>query len=443
MFLRSVGPTNKFRYVVFDSKEFTKKWTRPGKTRKNSIFANGGRIVDVTDNTFVSINLETGKAKYILKYKHVAFNEKHHDIGFGYELDKENKPAGKLKLLNLDSGKFIGPAPITYKSGVESFYISPDSLMYVLSEGIHQINPKTNEVLSHFETTHVPPKLGLVLQEEFIGLWGPWSKFGPVYPFNSEYVHFLTSNLLFENGTIYKADARKIYSLDSITLRENWSAPLDDKHISFSYLSSDEDNIYVLSAGTAFYKGLYIKYSNPYLYKFTKTGEKVYEILLDNLSRVLNTITDTTSMIVVFGKKLAQYDLPTGKLMKSITTEMMNIKSFRGMADSSMYYFKDDKFFCVNDEPDFIFMFSVDKLYKFNKDLFLVEKIDAKNLYSAIGSYKNYTLLFGNGQLFVLDGNKKLIEFEWIEKCYLFGGHLYLIENGSLFFVDLDKELGL
>jgi len=88
-------------------------------------------------------------------------------------------------------------------------------------------------------------------------------------------------------------------------------------------------------------------------------------------------------------------------------------------------------------------LLSVDKLYKFNKDLFLTEKIDDKSIFRSIGSYKNYELLYGNKQLILLDDYKKVIEFDQIEKYYLFGNNLYLVVNGNLFLVDLDKELGL
>ena len=442
MHLSTYGILSKDNYVVFDVKDFTKKWMRSIKVSKNAIWAIDGRIVDVTNNTVATINLETGKAKSILKFKQIAYNESNHII-FGYELDKEDKPAGKLKLLDLDTGKFIGSAPILYKAGMESFELSPDSLLYVFGSGIHKMNLQTGETYSHIETTHIPAKLGLVLKEEFLGHWGTWSKRGAVYPFNSEYVHFLTSNLLVDNGTIYKADARQLYALDSASLREKWVANLDDKHVSFSYLSMDQDNIYVLSTGTAFYKGLYFKYSNPYLYKFTKSGEKVYETLLDYKSRPIYSKMDSTTMIIGFGEKLARYDLTTGAVIKFITTDMMNIKAFRGSADSSVYYLKDDKFFCVKDEPEIIFLLSVDKLYKFNKDLFLTEKIDDKSVFRSIGSYKNYELLYGNKQLILLDDYKKVIEFDQIEKYYLFGNNLYLVVNGNLFLVDLDKELGL
>ncbi|MBK8391560.1 MAG: hypothetical protein IPL23_20715 [Saprospiraceae bacterium] len=133
MHLSTYGILSKDNYVVFDVKDFAKKWMRSIKVSKNAIWAIDGRIVDVTNNTVATINLETGKAKSILKFKQIAYNESNHII-FGYELDKEDKPAGKLKLLDLDTGKFIGSAPILYKAGMESFELSPDSLLYVLAQ---------------------------------------------------------------------------------------------------------------------------------------------------------------------------------------------------------------------------------------------------------------------------------------------------------------------
>ncbi|MCB0647910.1 MAG: hypothetical protein KDC49_14675 [Saprospiraceae bacterium] len=433
---------DKFEYLLVDPHTNELKWKRPWSVNKNRIFAKDGFILDVSTEQFASINPETGKANYIKKFRNVAVLEKQ-DIAVGYELDAENKPAGKMKLMDLNTGKFIGALPIKYSAGLDMFIDGKDSLMYFLGDGTHRIDLKTQEVLSHREVNAEYPKMGLVLTDLMIGFWGTWSYMSSLLSIKSDKVHFLTSNLCFDDGIIYKADANNLYAIDSAGFREIWSSPLNDKQPSFSVISSDSNHIYVISTGTGFYKDLYIKNSNPYFYKISKSGEKMFEIQLDNISRVLNAWTNGHRLTVVTGKKLAIYDIRDGSLIKYITTDMMNIKSFKGMASDSTYIFRNGNYQCIQDVPEFIHMRAIDKIYIFNQDLFLNEKVDERDIFQKIGAYKDHNILFGNNHLYIMRDKKVVIEFEGIKRVSLFGKYLYVIEDGMIFQVDLEKELGV
>ena len=438
--LRKNKLSMKYNYVVFDGEKFLTKWSISGNYNKNIVNARNGKVFDIGINSLAYLNSLDGKLNYRINF-HDLMHVTGRDLGLGYFLDSKKHPAGKLNILNLETGVSIGDVPVQYESGIDGLYFAHDSVVYISANGLHRIDLRNKSVWSHREETSQPPKLKLVLQEQLLTVWGDYTFNQYTYPSTSLKVHYLSSGVHLQNGIIYKTDSKKLFALDSAKLGVYWDVSLNEKQPSSAMIWSDDEFVYVLATGGAYYKGLFINYSKPILYKFTKKGASVYQVMLTSSSRVRYAIFDSTMVTIFHDDIISTYDLRDGKLKWETSTELIGSNTIRGIAPRTMGYIDAGKLIFTNEDENSIYLITSEELLRLNKDLYLIQKIPLKNTFNHVRNYKTYKLLYGEKLLSVMEGDKKILEFRDKSSIYLIGDNLYLTEKDKLFIVDLNAEL--
>lgn len=434
---------NSGNIALFDLTNKTEKWSKKINYQLSSIFQLSNVIIQKTGIKSYCLDIENGSEKWEVKNS-INYVNSHHKIGTGYKVNTFANNTNKLEGIDLTNGKPIWEREINREYGWNKIYNLNDSIVLVVSSGLHSINLKNGSGWDYntitgkndYTSTIVANTVGVALGV----LTGTY-----VIPYGQhDVVRDIVSNILIKNGNIYFASKENIVRLDQ-NGQVNWSFNLPKDKTSKSSIFIIDNVIYMVNKGYAFFGNRQIDFGAPFITAFDKeTGiQKFFSQTNDNKKQIIGYKVYNNEIILLYNDKIAKYSMADGSL---VLEKNIDITSF-----GELQFIISDQTF-IKSETKYIPLISTDssKIYVYTKNgktleidgkLELTNQIENDQLYfNYLKTNKLKFLAKGNETVVIDDINLKIADLSVSKYTILIGSKLYNIKDNNIEEINI-KEL--
>lgn len=423
--------------LQFDLNDDVIKWDKPINYQQSNFKQFGNLIIENTATQSNILNFDNGKVQFETQNTlyHVDPKLK---IGIGYKLNSSDK--NTVEAINLNTGEVCWKRKISHDFGWNDITYLNDSVILLISDGLHTINIKNgkgwdyeavtgrNNYSSTIATNIVGFGLGL--------LTGTF-----VATAEHDEVCDLVSNTLIDGENIFFASKDKIscLNMDGSTKWENSS---DRRSRSNSIIFIKDSVLYLLNKGTAFMEDRKINYGKPFLAAYNKNnGNYLFNTTLKNQEfDFVDFSTRKDTIILLSEKNASNYSLKTGKRIDFRFYDVEKTGKFTGFVGSQIYIKTDSTFHSLTLNDTTLNYITTDKNIALGLDshLDVVKQLSFDDFYICYFANNNFKFLANGDETIVIDNDNKVIaNFRASSNAFVIGDQLFEILEKSVIQIDL------
>jgi len=410
------------KLLLFDLKSGKIKWEENIKNEYSKFLQSDDYIVETSELLSNIIIPETGDVQSQVNTT-IYYIDSINKTGIGYKVNTRGQYGNDLEAINLKDGALLWERRITHKYGWNDISHLNDSVLLLLSDGLHTFNIKNGKGWDYKTVT---------------------GKFDLISEF--EYVVGIASNAVIDSSAIYFASGENIVRLNTDG-KIIWEAPLEKNKVSNSSVFINDSLLYMINKGYAFNENGHINYGTPYFAAFNKhTGKQVFfTSLMEEKSLIKSFIIQNNTAILILKDRILKYSLVNGEKIAGqpfeidTTGELTDFagKQFYCLSDSVLYNLK------ASDSTSLYLKTDKNKILVLNKQLGIIKQIDPKAIFICYLQTDDYKFLAKGYQSVVIDKDNKIVaDFKVSQYARLIGKKLYDLQSRSLIEIDLEVFLG-
>ena len=429
------------RIVLFDLKTNSIRWDKKLMYPQDKFEQFGDVIFEKTMYKSNYLNIENGTTNSELKNT-IYHCDPIRKIGIGYKINFGGEVTNNLQAIDLRTNNVLWKRQITHQFGWNSVSNLNDSVLLLVSDGLHIFNVNTGFGWDYECTTGRNDYTATILTNVFgIALGVLTGTF--VTSTGHDQVTDLTSNALIDSTNIYIASRDKLSCL-SFDGSLKWSSPLDKKMMSKSSIFMKDSLVYIVNKGYAFMNNAQIDYGKPLLTAFNKnTGKQAFiSLILKNNYQIKDFQVFKDSVLIYSKDNISTYSLNGGAQIsdKYINTETTG--ELDGFVGNQVFIKVDStyKSLVSIDNTKHYLTTLKNKVLVANNQLEITQQIDFEKLYICYLTTKNYRFLAKGDDTIVIDKNNKIVaDFKSSSKAILVGTKLIDILEKSIIVIDLSE----
>jgi len=409
------------KLLLFDLQTGKINWEKNIQDEYSKFLQSDDFIVETTELLSNIIIPETGEFQSQVNTT-IYYIDSINKTGIGYKVNARGEYSNDLEAINLKDGALLWKRRITHKYGWNDISRLNDSVLILLSDGLHAFNIKNGK---GWEYKTITGKFDLI--SEF------------------EYVVGIASNAVIESPGIYFASAENIVKLNTEG-KIIWEIPLDKKKVSNSSLFIKDSLLYMINKGYAFNENSQINYGIPFFAAFNKhTGNQVFHTALSNSKNLIKNFSiQNDNVNLIFKDRILKYSLVNGEKIAEQTFEIETTGELTDFADKQTYCMSDSSLYnlTTSDSTCIYIKTQKNKILVLNRQLEIIKQIDPKAIFNCYLTTGDYKFLAKTYQSVVIDKDNKIVaDFKVSQNARLIGTRLYDLQSRSLIEIDLGALL--
>jgi len=281
--------------IYYDLQKQNIVWTKTSFCWDPKFFLNDKIIIQGNGKVF-AINKYNGEMLWERKGNYFLYNEEN-KVGF----------TGSLTAFSLDTGKDMWQWDLDSKFGWDEIKFVGSKLI-VAADGLHAFDLKTGQgwdlkmmTGKTNEGGAIAASVGLSILSGLVG--------GGVVTVNAKVWSDMTSNILYEDNSVFFSAKDQFVCVDMETGNKVWRVVLPEKESAKVFIGFDGDNIVLVNTGSCLNEGKVIKYGKPYIAKYEKsTGNQIFFNLLNVKSPVKDVFISENGYYVISDETFSHYD---------------------------------------------------------------------------------------------------------------------------------------
>lgn len=387
-----------------------------------------------------SFRLDENNGTHLWKSTYtVFFYNQSYNIGLAYYMG-----LNKLKGINLTDGTVEWERKIDNKYGWEDIKYLNDSVILVVSSGLHTINLKTGKGWDYNAVTAIN-NYGASFASLFAGIvFGSLTGVFIYYAPGSIVINNINSNVVITEDKIYFSSRDKVVCLD---MEGNviWETELVKKLSGRSSIFINNGFLYVLNLGIATKNNSETNRGKSFLIKYDINygRPKYFKLYSDYTKAPINGFEiQKDTLILIFNNKISKQLLSDGSII------------WENFIDNSKYgkplFFIGEQVFTTSDNSTFYSIVLSDttkyyiytesgNIYSINKALSRGNIIENEKTYINYLNYNGYGFLAHENKTIITKNNKAVATLNVSENSFIIGSTLYDFQDNDLIEIDLNN----
>lgn len=447
--LRGVSKNGKWlngsgNFLLFDLQSDRIKWDKKINYNETSILQSNDIIIETSTLGSNYLNPDNGLVQSRTKIP-VNFISSNNKIGIGYETTNFDGYQNNLVGVELTSGSPLWKREISHEYGWNEETMLNDSVLLLVSDGLHSINLKTGFGWDFkaktggkdYTATVVTNVLGVAIAV----LTGVL-----VYSAEPDIITNLTSNVVSDSSGIYYASRENISRFD-MNGKLIWVDKLEKNKVSNSTLIIRDSMLYMINRGNGLMNNNLTYIGKSFFSGYNKlTGNQIFYSQFDgvkNLIKDFKVIEDT--IFFALNDRVLKYSMITGDELASQPFGIKEIGEFTSFADKNLYLMTDSVFENLTGNSEFYFLKTKnDKLLVLNKQLEISRLIDLNEIYTCYLTIGNLRFLAKGDETYILDKENNIVAtINASQYAKLIGTKLIDIHESSVIEIELGGVLKL
>lgn len=281
--------------IYYDLKKQEVAWSKKSFCWDPKFFLDDKIIIQGNGKVF-AISKYNGEMLWERKGNYFLYNEEN-KVGF----------TGSLTAFSLDTGKDMWQWDLDRKFGWDEIKFIGSKLI-VAADGLHLFDLKTGQGWDFKMMTGktneggaIAASVGLSILSGLVG--------GGVVTVNAKVWSNMTSNILYEDNSVFFSAKDQFVCVDMETGNKVWRVVLPEKESAKVFIHFDGDNIVLVNTGSCLNEGKVIIYGKPYIAKYEKsTGNQIFFNLLNVKSPVKDVFISENGYYIISDETFSHYD---------------------------------------------------------------------------------------------------------------------------------------
>ena len=426
-------------YIDLNTDEIT--WRKRINYQKSRVQHLSGILTQTSNRECYALNFRTGEELWRNNYN-LFLSAPKKKIVVGFERYPEN--SNKLFGINITNGKPIWKREINRASGAIKVEKLNDSILIILSNGLHTVNIKNGLGFDYTTKTSELDYTAFITTRSTDESSGP--AFRALYYNKPQTIGNLHSNVLTnEDGELIFASREKVTSIKK-NGAESWSINLPKDKASKSILFQNDSVVFMINTGLAEMNNKDIIFGKPFLVSINKTTGKIIkqisfkeELPIKDFKIAHDTIT------IISFNNIALYSSKTGDLITN--KKFLNPKEdeFTEFITRGVLTHINDSTYShlIDTDPTLYFVRTKNGVtYAINHKLELVNQIAEHDLQYAYNKMGSYTIITEANKTLVLDKYlSKVVSLDIPKVTQIIGKKFYCFTNDRYVKIDLSEVL--
>lgn len=428
-------------FLSFDLKTDSIKWDKQIVYSGTTILQANDVIVGTSDLGSIFINPETGiiQSRILNPIYFIAPKIK---IGVGYAINNDGNP-NRLVGIELLSGKSRWNREISHEYGWNEELMLNDSVLLLVSDGLHLINLKNGDGWDFKAKTGRNDYTGTIVMN-VLGIAIGILTGVLITSTEHDVITNLTSNVACDSSEVYYASRENISHFD---LGGNvlWTTKLEKNNVSNSTIFLQDSMLYMINKGIAFMENRTINFGKSFFSAFNKrTGNQdFYSILNGDKTQINDFKTNKDTIVFVLKNRILKYSMLTGENLAEKSFGIETIGEFITFAAKNLYLKSDSSFQKLETDSALYYLKTTNnKLLELTHELEISRLIDMGNVYTCFLTLENLRFLANDDQSFVIDNENNIVaDFKASSNAKLIGNKLIDVHENSVIETDISGIL--
>jgi outer membrane protein assembly factor BamB len=440
--LRNVND-RKGSVMVFDPQDGSVKWNKKISYNQGKVIQAGDVIIHNYKNLSYRLDYGTGKQMWTGE-SIISIIDTIAGVGLGYMIDSKSGIPYILQLYDLSDGHIIWFRGIKRDFGWNDWFHLNDSVVMIVSSGLHTVNMKTGKGWDYDAVTGKLIYTKAILTDIAGTVLMAATGTGFLYA-GHDVISDLVSNTIIDHTGIFFASKENIARLkeDGQVL---WNTPLQKEMTSKSLIFKNDSQVYLVNQGFAFRDERLVYFGTPFFASYDiNTGKQVFMVSIgDKKDPVYDYKAEKDTILFLYKDRIEKRSMNDGALFCDRRFEPDSISSMTRFAGENDYVKTDSLFRCMtlSDRTKYHILTGSGKILVTNKKLEVQEIIKPDHVFFKYLSAGNHIFLSDGRKTILTDGeNRAVAVIDMSGKSRLSGTRLYDIINGILFETDLTNFL--
>lgn len=427
--------------LVYDLGNKSTKWSKRINYDEFSIEQYDNVIIKSVVYESNCLNPETGRNQWLLKNT-LYYVDPHHQIGLGYKDITTPGKSNILEGLDMTNGNKLWSRTLSREYGWNTIIPLNDSVVLVVSAGLHTINLKTGTGWDYNTVTGINNSSGQ-LAANALGLAAGLLTGYFMYSTSPSIVRDMASNVIYSDNGFYFASRESITHLDKNGV-VRWSYPFPKNLSSSSFIFIKNDFLYMINKGYAFMGSEQVAAGKPFIAVFDlHTGKNLFLDKIVDLNHINGYKVQDDEVFILSDHVIVKISLENGLQIskKAIDSEM--VSELSNFADDRTYDIVDSAYTKVVSDKRWNYIITKSgEVIVVNNSLEIATQFDSGELYDNYLTMNGYRFLArGNATVVIDDSNTRIAEMKASANAILKGTILYDFQGNRFIKIDLSELL--
>ncbi|MDL2222998.1 PQQ-binding-like beta-propeller repeat protein [Bacteroidales bacterium OttesenSCG-928-M11] len=437
-----VDLSNGGKIFQYDINNDTLLWSKKISYSKESILQFDNTLIFNYERKVQRLDAYTGKKMWELR-SNINYIDPHYNIGIGYNLEKHEK-YNELQGADLNRGKLRWTRSLNINYGWSDTFYMNDSVLVVVSDGLHTINLRNGEGWDYkVKTGERSYKRSTAINAAGIATGLLFGVF--FYSTGYDVISDLSSNVLLDDKFIYFASKEQIVRLEKSTGDIDWRKPLPNKDTSKSFIFMNDSTVFLINGGWTYVDGVRKDMGVPFITAYDKNSG--FQKFLVTLDKKEDPIFDYErlgdNIYLLFKNRMRKYSAKTGELLLDKFCSEEQFGEITHFVDDKVFIAGQDELMyrLIDSDLNKVFVHTKDgHVLAIDEDLNVSEIINSSELNVNKLSSDDFLFLSRNHytEIYNHDG-EKIAVLDIPSDSFLIDGVLYAKKDNSFFAIDLDQ----
>jgi hypothetical protein len=439
---------NKGHIIHYDYINNKVKWSKKVAYQVDNYEQNGSLMVKTSANKSYLINMNNGEPYWEVKNS-IYYSNSKYNIGIGYKIQSSQDVNNTLQGISLINGKSLWHREINREHGWNNLFHVNDSILMIVSSGLHTINLKTGSGWDYDTKSGKNDYAGNIAKNTIGAVAGILTGTF-VTSTGHDVIRDLVSNVIVDSTQFYFASKEKICRLDK-NGNTVWFSYFPKDEASKSSIFIKNNKVFMVNFGRAFMGYRKLNFGIPFFSAFDqKTGKELFKINLSNEDK--DAIEDYKlvgdDIYLTYAKKMEIYSCNLGKKLGEFKIRSKETGAISGFIGNQVFVQQlDGSYQSLNlsDTNRVYFHTDKNKILNFDKktkQIDLKNELKIENIWIHYLTKQDLKFIAQNKKTLILDkNNKKTAEIEATNKATIIGSKLYSINEKSFTVIDLNNVL--
>jgi|GEM_PF-7100827 len=427
--------------VIYDYANKAVKWGKPINFEKEGYSYFYDKLLKYTNGGTTQVNLDDGKDLWKIKAS-LFYVHPSGQVGIGTRGNSNN-----LEGFNMQNGKSIWKRKMKNPHDWNTMNLT-DTTLLVHGSGLSSLNIVHGNGWEYEISTHSNNYTSVVVS----GLLGVASAiltgYGSVRT-NPDVTFGINSNVLIEDEErLYYAGRENFICLD-FHGNALWNITLPKDMTSRSSIFIDEDTIYLINYGFAFFNGKLDKCGKPFIASYNKhTGVQNFATSIDETSYFNDYAVnlENNTLYLLYDNALALYALDEGTFtmkrnflagdnlppLASVAGERLFAKDNEGYVNHVTTWAGNDLYVCTYDND----------IYKIDSEFNVSKAYESNQLYTLYYENDGYRFLGNPTETVIIDNNDSTVAYlQLSNEANVVGDKLYGVKDNQLLEVNISSYM--